>query len=382
MNNPYGHLGMAVVLCLFCAGIQAQDESEAADAHAFILRPVETGFFVSPEGVGRGDEVAFKQEPAYAGDKVYRRALRFGSEPADFIGVAYDVAADKLYIDRNRNLDLTDDGPAIAADDRHGSRSGVFSEVVIELIHGGIPIQYTLDINFYGDYFYPVVRSGWSGEIELAGRTCEMGIADNLDGLFDRKNTFVFEHDGHREARRDYGRKDELPLPKWLHFEGQSYLIESALRVLDDATVLAVSLIPITDDVMEIAFKGQHVSRVLLRDHDDKDYGYGLLDWPASAMRIPKGVYTPYRVDLLDSFYGWPRGVARLEPDGILTLQTGGPVRQEVSVRRAGAYLNLDYALRGVDKTSYRPDLAYQNSARFAVYRGDRKVGGAQFEYG
>ncbi len=99
-------------------------------------------------------------------------------------------------------------------------------------------------------------------------------------------------------------------------------------------------------------------------------------------MRIPKGDYYLYRVDLLDSFSGYPRDATALYAGGNTTLKTGGPVSHAVSVKRAGGYLSLDYALTGIDKTRYSTDTEYRNPAQFAVYRGDRKVGGAKFEYG
>lgn len=380
MTHAYRFAALALTLCLLCPGAWTQEETASDNALEFILSPVHEGFSVYTGW--HEAEVAYRKEPAYAGTAVRRGAIRFGVDRSDFIGLAYDVTANRLYIDRNRNLDLTDDGPPVPGDEDSGPGRQAFSNVTIELTHGAIPVQYTLDIIFTRYSMYFMVRSGWKGEIEIRGKSRVMGIADDLDGLFDASDSFRFHHERHDEARLPYGGMNEMQLPKWLHFEGQSYFIEPAFHVQDNATALAVTLTPVTDDVMDIAYKGQFVSRVQLLEHKEDRFALGLLDWPTGAMRIPRGVYSPYRVDLLDSFYGYPQGVARLDPDGITTLQTGGPIRQEISVRRTGARLNLGYALRGVDKTAYRPVQAHQNPPRFAVYRGNRRVGAGQFEYG
>jgi len=52
---------------------------------------------------------AFKKEPVFSGSKVIRGTLQLGGSKSDEMGFAWDRAAGKLYLDLNRNLDLTDD---------------------------------------------------------------------------------------------------------------------------------------------------------------------------------------------------------------------------------------------------------------------------------
>ncbi len=370
---------LALIPFLFCVSAYSQDDTAVSPAPLeFILHPVQAGFENSLHDLDPSTEVVFTKEPDYAGARVYRHALRFGKGPSDFIGMAYDVAAETLYIDANRNLDLTDDGPGVkGGGSLYGS--GVFSDVHIEVFHDGIAVPYVLDITIFGNYYLSAtVKSGWRREIELDGKQCIMGVSDNLNGIFDSEDSFVFDHERHREARLPSATPGETPLPQWLYFEGQSYRIESAFRALDDETVVAVTLTPIMEDLMDIAFEGQLVSRVLLKGRDQE---YGLLDWPVSAMRIPSGAYTPYQVRILDSFSGYPKSAVRLASGGNTLLKTGGPLNPHVSVSRSGAYLSLDYSLRGVDGTQYSADRSFDNP-RFAVYRGDRRIAEGRFEYG
>lgn len=373
--------GMAVFLLLLCIGVHAQ-ESPASDlSKEFILHPVQEGFCNSLRDNDRDTEVVFKKEPEYKGKSVSRHALQLGDAPADFMGIACDSEANTLYIDLNRNLDLTDDGPGFKSK-RGGGFMGFsdYNDITIEMTYGNVVVPYTLDISIYGTFYFSAeVKSGWQGDIEIGDKTCQISISDDLNGAFDGYDVFRIEHDRNREARLDFGAEDELPLPGWILFEGQIYRLETAFRVEDEETVLAVTVIPITENLMEISFEGDSVSRVMLSNNDGE---YGLLDWPTPTMRIPQGSYSCYRVDLLDSFSGMPRNGATINANGNTLLKAGGPLNQTVTAKRVGASLSLNYELRGVDDTEYEPDNSYQGNPRFAVYMGDRKVGSGQFEYG
>lgn len=365
-----------LTLWLACVSVQAQEASPSSAPLEFILRPVKEGFQCSLFREDRGAEVSFKKEPAYSSSKIYRHALRFGDGPTDFIGVSFDAAANTLYIDRNRNLDLTDDGPGVKAAHEIFCE---FHDVTLELTHDDVSVGYVLDIEIYGDYCNPTVRSGWKGDIELVGKPCSMGIADNLDGIFGPDDSFIFDHERHRAARLPFGEVDEELLPQWFLFEGQLYRMEVAFRVQEGETVLAVTLTPITEGLMEITFEGQNVSRVVLWGQDDV---YGILEWPVPVMRIPEGVYTPNQVYVLDSFLGQPENGEELKPDGNTLLKVGGPLNPKVVVTRSGAALNMYYVLEGVEGAPYEPDSESENRAKFAIYKDGRPIKTGQFEYG
>lgn len=380
MHNKRGLGGItAAMLCLLCAGMGAQEEVAPPEAPIeCVLHPVEQEFFIYLRGADPNMEIVFKQEPGYAGEKVYRNAIRLGEDRENFIGLAFDVAANTLYVDRNRNLDLTDDGPGIVAEENWGPGSAQFSKVAIEQTFGDISVPYVLETVFFEDYCYSIVQSGWKGEIEIAGKRCEIAVADNMDGVFNYQDRFKLDHERNREARLPFGTVSDLQLPGWLYFEGQSYRIEADFRVLDGQTALAVSFTPVVEDLMEIAFEGQFVSRIMLVDDNSEQ---GLMDWPPSTMHIPRGTYKLYRVDLLDSFTGYMYN-RHTNVDGSMPLRTGGPVKQVVTANRRGNALGLDYALLGTDSIKYVPNQTYGNPIRFTIYRGDRKVGAGEFEYG
>lgn len=371
---------IAVILCLLCAVAQSQEAFPYPDEpREFLLNPVVEGFSVFLPDADPETEMVFKKEPEYSGDTVYRNAIRPGRSTSDFIGMACDIDAKTLYIDRNRNLDLTDDGPGVRTDDGFGREYARFTNVRIERMYGNVPVQYTLEIVVFIGGSYALAQSGWIGDIEIAGIPCTLGMADNLDGAFGSGDTFRFDHGRNWEARLSCGEEDELSLPKWLWFEGRLYCIESNFRLMNGYTALAVSLTPVTENMMDIAFEGQFVSRVMMTNVGGE---YVLLDWPQSTMRIPLGTYALQRIDLQDSLSGYPRYTRTVTAQNNL-LKIGGPLKQTVTASREGVNLNLDYALQGVDHTNYSPDvLNRERRAQFEAYQGERRVGTGQFEYG
>ncbi len=371
---------IAVLLCLLCGGALSQELPPCPDGPLeFLLNPVGDGFSVFSFGLDSETEMVFKKEPEYSGDRVYRNAIRLGESSSDIIGLACDIDARMLYLDGNRNLDLTDDGPGLKATDLYGIDYARFTNVRLEQLHDSIPVQYTLDVYVYSGGSYSLVRSGWIGAVEIDGTPCIMGMADDLNGIFGSNDTFLFDHNQNWGARLSCGKEDRLTLPKWLWFEGRLYCIESGFRLMDGYTALAVSLTPVAENLMDIAFEGQFVSRVMMTNESRE---WVLLDWPQAAMRIPAGNYNVRRIDLLDSFSGYPRYEREITAQHNV-LKTGGPVKQMITALREGVCLNLSFALQGTDQTNYSPDmLSREARARFEIYQGERSVRTGQFEYG
>lgn len=380
MSHIPCRVAMAAIVCLLCAGALSQDLPPYPDGPLeFLLNPVEDGFSVFSFGAEPETEIVFKKEPEYSGDTVYRNAIRLDRFMSDFIGLACDMDAGILYIDRNRNLDLTDDGPGLKATDLYGIDYARFANVRLEQLHDTIPVQYTLDVYVYSGGSYSLVRSGWIGAVEIDGTPCIMGMADDLNGVFESNDMFLFDHNQNWGARLSCGKEDRLTLPKWLWFEGRLYCIESGFRLMDGYTALEVSLTPVTENMMDISFEGQFVSRVMMTNESRE---WVLLDWPQAAMRIPAGNYNVQRIDLLDSFSGYPRYEREITAQHNV-LKTGGPIKQMITASREGVNLNLNYALKGADQTDYSPDmLSREARARFEIYQGERCVRTGQFEYG
>ena len=94
---------------------------------------------------------AFKKEPVFSGSKVIRGTLQLGGGASDEMGFAWDRGAGKLYLDLNRNLDLTDDPAGVFSCGR-GSDDNyqIFTNVHLPFRTpvGSRPML--VDLNFYG----------------------------------------------------------------------------------------------------------------------------------------------------------------------------------------------------------------------------------------
>jgi hypothetical protein len=366
-------IGLCFAIAVWGAiAASAQESGPLDDPREFILRPVSEEFFIYVSADHSFQEIAFKKEPEYTGNEVLRTALRSGDW---YMGMAYDPSDGLLYLDRNQNLDLTDDGPGLPS---QTPGYGEFRNIPVTLTHDGLAVQYALDINtFFTYYAYANIRSGWEGEIEIGGKTIQVGLADNLDGQFNEQDRFFFDHARHREARLSFGGLDHVNLPNWIYFEGRCYQIDFSFRSEGDETVVAATIQPITENLIELHFEGRHVSRVMIADRNNT----GMLDWPDPLMKIPQGRYFSKRVDILDSFTSTRMTSWEFGQTSPAVLKTGGPLHKRIAITRSGPSLDLNYELAGFDETGYRTDNQVDNPA-FAVYRGDRQVGEGTFRYG
>jgi hypothetical protein len=106
---------LLLILALLSFGAAAHGES---DLLRFTLKPVSAGIRFSVYPDLDKHEMVFKSEPLGLGADTVGGAFVLGSESGDLIGFAWDKSHAVLYIDTNRNLDLTDDEPVESEGDR------------------------------------------------------------------------------------------------------------------------------------------------------------------------------------------------------------------------------------------------------------------------
>ena len=67
------------------------------------------------------NKVNFEKEPDFSKRNIVRGLIPLGSDKKNYVGFAWDRATKKLYIDLNRNKDLTDDPNGIFENKGRGS---------------------------------------------------------------------------------------------------------------------------------------------------------------------------------------------------------------------------------------------------------------------
>ena len=158
-------LGAFLLGLSFCAAAPSEEGEEERAKHVFRLKYKEVDFSLHVSIPVEGREVVFGREPEFSGRDIARGPLRGSQDQKEFIGYAWDSSTGKLYIDLNRNLDLTDDPDGIFE-----SKDGWFKDIRFEIERGLVRIPCMIDLAIRRDPGGWVscdafVRSVWQAEI-------------------------------------------------------------------------------------------------------------------------------------------------------------------------------------------------------------------------
>jgi len=373
---------LAVLLCLCVggAGRSGALDNEDGTAHVFRLSYKPAGFAHEIEVAHEDSEVVFKKEPQFVAKKVARGALPIGLGTEDYVCFAWDQAEGKLYIDHNRNLDLTDDPSGPYSAEYGGGSYASFTGIDLATTQADVSLAYAVDVELFSMYASSqqtvTVCSGWEGEMDLHGTRCRMAVVDNLDGRLGAGDAFFFGTIADVDAFED----GTFPVPEMLFFEDRAYEVETAFEPGEAGTDLVVTLTETAAELGELQIEGTLVRRVLL----DGDVRLEL-NGPGKVVRIPTGTYAATRVALDAGLYAEAERAfsgAIVAADTPGTLKVGGPLTQRVKVHRSGNTLRLDHeGLTGIGGEAYGAD-RQGSPPSFVVYKGDKKVAAGTFEYG
>jgi hypothetical protein len=355
-------------------------EPPPAPQQTFRLEWREDGFSLGTTLFGGNREVAFEAEPAYKG-KVVHGALTIGDGPTDVIGYAIDRGAHKLYLDANRNRDLTDDtGSAYSVDDM-GFLMTV-RHVRVTIGEGPDARSYVLELRLWGGGSGgdATLQSGWEGQVTLHDQQWLVSVIDDGNGIFDHADRMaVVSASRTRTGVIDATSYETFYLRKDIFLGGHAYTVSCEF---DEGAVVATFTegeVPMGDLVIE----GEHITRLFLQG--DR---VAILDDPGATVMVPEGTYTAGRVFLDGAEAGWfgcdeLNTRLQITPGRTATLQAGGPLNNTLQFARSGMSLNLTYALTGAGAVNYeRLSGRFDKNPRFLAFMGDTKIAEANFEYG
>jgi hypothetical protein len=335
----------------------------------------------------------FPKEPELSSQGVFRGVLRFGSKDTNnAIALIWDQPKSKLYLDLNRNLDLTDDPAGVFGSANKGSRQ-IFAQVPLALpraagLHPAI-LDFQLTSDGAGRRIQAQLssRSVWQAKLGIAGEEWQVAVVDD-----------VLRQDGPAVAQflllrpwaartnqlvlRDYN-TGIVRFPDRLFWLGQAFHLERRFETQGETLVCKLGLTPQQPSLTELKMSGESLYYAVLCATN----GYTAVLWePRGTLKVPQGMYTVSAVWL-------KKGAAeafRLPAEPLLinatiptTLVLGGPLTNSVTLSRQGRKLNMNYQLVGADGGSYR--IAQQDRTKppeFAVYHGGKKVLSGRFEFG
>jgi len=128
---------------------------------------------------------------------------------------------------------------------------------------------------------------------------------------------------------------------------------------------------------------GKGIEHLVLVDKDGKRHEFAP---PGEVLSLPPGEYRPERGKLKGG-YSWyiyshmSGNNFTIDPNSTTELKMGAPLTQTITVNRTGKILRLGYGLHGIGGEEYTSS-DRSNPPKFAVYKGDKKVGGDKFEFG
>jgi hypothetical protein len=380
------HAGCAVMVVI--AGHGAAWGSEARTETAE-LSYTEFPFSFINLYLDSGEAGPFAVEPE-VGKEARRGKLQFGSSATNAMAFIWDHRAGKLFLDLNRNLDLTDDAEGVFSSATGGRGSyHSFTNLHLGMVTSAGERRLTGDLglwrhgNRFGGSF--AVRSLWHGRVKLAGREWEVGLIEQEFGRRERGRELLlrpWSSQGERFSVDD-GALQTVGFPKKLFLNGHAY----AVALSEDGAGLRLQFTEENPALGELEIKGEFIHRLVLQGGD---YTV-VLDEPEASVRVPLGSYSEPAVCVrrgqAAAYRESSRGAAQRQVtvrEGPATLlKAGGPLTNSVSIRRELGSLDLTYRLLGADGRFYSViNQDRTTPPRFAVYQGERRMGSGQFEFG
>ncbi|MCK5270659.1 MAG: hypothetical protein KAJ46_07740 [Sedimentisphaerales bacterium] len=182
-------------MSVFLVNSVRSQEAPQPCGHVFNLEYQPDGFGLDISVDFWEQDVRFEKEPDFGERSVVRGLLRVWTEKKDHIGFAWDKAEGKLYLDLNRNRDLTDEPESIFKADNSRTYQH-FRKIPVKLQIASSILPYSININFHlynpnRPYGHISIVSGFQAEIELNGKNWLLKVADNMDGKITQSDRIV-----------------------------------------------------------------------------------------------------------------------------------------------------------------------------------------------
>ncbi len=336
----------------------------------------------------------FTKEPDFGSETVQRGRLQIGSSPDQAVGLIWSSRQGKLYLDLNRNKDLTDDSGGVYTCQELGYRGSreTFTNVLLTFPTSVGAHRQVLDLYFY-QYRNDIsvsaqLRSFWTGKLALQDEEWQIGLVEGSpDQIGATSDTLLLlrpwsEHD--QPFNTDNGTLEAFRTPTRLFFLNRLYEVKLACQKRGDAPAFQVQLTeqPATLGNLELA--GESIHRLILRDNGTTI----VLDDPPRQVQVPLSTYTESHLQLKRAQQAAHRTSTQSERRSLAiraneqaVLKAGGPLTNQVTVRQAGRQLRLSYTLIGADGYQYRLQGPRKNP-RFAIFQGGQQIASGQFEFG
>lgn len=331
-----------------------------------------------------GTEILFKKEPSYKGIDIIRGVIPAGQGKEGRLCFAWDVQFATLYLDLNRNLDLTDDPEGIFSS--KGGRNQYFRDISLPVRFGQETTAYTVNFDFTKTSSWTScimrIRTCWRGDFRNGDDEWEFLLSDNLDTIIDNyERISLIPHKSGLSTNNTFAFYD-LKLPRRMCINTDCYDIsfEPSQNIGTQSPVLVLT--PSKVPRGEIVING-HADYLLLEAHDKNESTIVIFDPPPSSAMIPCGRYTSYRWGFGKSmFTANLKNKIDVVPESPQIISVGGPLNNSVTAKRRFDSLDISYCLKDISGQILDQRTITNKPPTFVVLKGDKKIGSGTFEYG
>jgi|GEM_PF-2460478 len=331
----------------------------------------------------------FAKEPESSGGRVYRGHVWLGEEgPSGFIWLKQDK---KLYVDLNRDGDLTNDPNGMLDENTREGYSNSeheFEPITIERQTECGTLRYVIDVrvsNYNESYFYPyfALRSGFKGTMSLNGRDWEFSAAD-MPGASEAQRFLCCLSDSKERWYRT-----RWTVPEMIFVGGANYTIKLQWAQKDGTPLLQAVLADKAVAMGQMEIPGKEIRSLSLQSANTILFP----EITETPVAVPAGQYrcrelslkgkeefrmiTPQHIDNL---------MCTVPEKGTGLFKAGAPLNHTVDVVRSGNTLKFNYKLAGIGGEAYdvRQVTGYDDSKkpRVEIYKGDLLLASGAFEFG
>lgn len=373
-------------------------ESLVSNAITASLEYQQTDHAIINWGVSlRTQTVPFPKEPPAASGRIIRGVLDFGGDSSNSIAFIWQRDAGKLFLDLNRNRDLTDDSKgAFSARDSRLTSYQTFTNVhlLFNTAVGRCPVLADLHLYDYGarPSCIVAVRSFWEGKVTLNGRDWQTGLVQSdatRPGSFGNGQLLLRPWANRNQPfSTSDGSLATVPFSPKLYMDGHAYHLGVATETRGGEARPALQFAEQSVSLGEMKIAGKFIQRLVL---PGGPY-LVVLDQPTTGtVKVPVGSYSQPNVFLASGStkaYCTPNqqdARSQISVNGRTPsiLDAGGPLTNSVLLSRQGQDLRLDYRLVGAGGATYQ--LVNRDTSKpptFAIYKGDRKIASDNFQFG
>jgi hypothetical protein len=365
--------------------------AHSAPGQEFKLEYQKVGFNLSISINTRDSDEKFEKEPDFDNRPIVRGLIPTGKKKEDHIGFAWDKNEAKLYLDLNRNRDLTDDSEGIF--ECTGDRGyQTFTNINLTVPSDSVQLKYKVHMAIYSygknrTNCNLTVNSGFKSEIELYEKKWKLAVADNMDGTIGNGDHIFIIPLADSNGIGRMNSQFSLPVRDLTVFGGRTYNTSFELKSDEKAPSLLASFTETDGTMGQLKLEGKFIKRLVLTS----DSSLVVLDSPGETVWLPVGEYVCKNL-FLDGGKGkiFTADVNRNRPDSFLvsedtpaTLKMGGPLNNTVTVQRTGNNLNLSYKLTGAGGHQYSSMNGRSDKPpTFSVKKDGKEIASGKFEYG